>query len=103
VALTATRFMPVSCLDYTWTLKKETTLPPKRQLTLNGLHGVISQKTEFSEILRFMWKMYSFVAQQEVSRGNLKTCLCSILVSQIGFGLSGLNSVSMITTPVLIS
>jgi hypothetical protein len=33
----------VSCLAYS-TLKMEATIPPKRRLTFNGLHGVISRK-----------------------------------------------------------
>jgi hypothetical protein len=33
-------------LAYSSTLKMEATVPPKRRLTFNGLHGVIFQKIE---------------------------------------------------------
>jgi hypothetical protein len=95
------RFMPVSCSDYSWALKKETKFFSEISVDFTGLRGVISQKIELSEILWFIQKLYSSVTLQEVSRGNLRTCLytyrgesdcirldCSILVSQIGLCLS---------------
>jgi hypothetical protein len=40
----------VSCLIYSSVLKMEPISPSKRRLTLNGLHGLISQKTELSKV-----------------------------------------------------
>jgi hypothetical protein len=42
----ATWFTLVSCLAYSSTLNMERPVPPKRRLTSNALHGVISQKIE---------------------------------------------------------
>jgi hypothetical protein len=43
-ALLVNCFTLVSCVAYSSTLKMEATRSPKRPLTFNGLHGVISQK-----------------------------------------------------------
>jgi hypothetical protein len=40
------RYASVSCLVYSSTLKIEAIYSPKRRLTFNRLHAVISQKTE---------------------------------------------------------
>jgi hypothetical protein len=42
----ATCFAPVSCLTYSSTLKVRRHDLPKRPLIFNGLHRIISQKTE---------------------------------------------------------
>jgi hypothetical protein len=47
-------FTLVSCSVYSSTLKNDRYVPPKRQLTLNGLHGVISQKIV---LFTYLWSV----------------------------------------------
>jgi hypothetical protein len=54
----------VSCLAYSSALKMEATCSSATQLTFNGLHGVISQKIEFSfgeKVFRKFGKIFNII------------------------------------------
>jgi hypothetical protein len=53
--------MLVSCLAHSSTFKIEGDVSPKRWLTSNGIHGVISLKTELYSIIYSYLRLYLLI------------------------------------------